>query len=234
MQIKILFDKEKINDTFESGWGVSYLIGDVLFDTGEKPEYLLHNMKAFGVKPEALKKVVISHNHWDHRAGLWGLLEMNKNLEIYGCSDFYDEFKDKLKNYNFIKVEASKEIAENIYTTGPFKAFHKGTAVLEQTLVVKHKEEISIICACGHMGLINLINKAKELFVGKKIKLLLGGFHFIETDMRMAQYIVNETKKLGVECIAPAHCTGSEVTKLFEDLYGKNFITIKTGVELEI
>jgi len=159
MLIKILFDKEKIDDRFESGWGISYLIGDVLFDTGEKSEYLLHNMKALSVKPEELKKVVISHNHWDHRAGLWDLLEINKNLEVYGCSDFYEEFKDKLKNYNFIKVEDFKEIAESIYTTGPFMASHKGTAILEQAIILKNKEEVSILCACGHMGLVNLINK---------------------------------------------------------------------------
>ncbi|MFA5271338.1 MAG: MBL fold metallo-hydrolase [Candidatus Omnitrophota bacterium] len=234
MQIKILFDKEKLNETFESGWGISYLIGDVLFDTGEKPEYLLHNMEVFGVKPQDLKKVVISHNHWDHRAGLWDLLEMNKNLEVYGCSDFYDEFKEKLKNYNFIKIEVFQEIAGNIYTTGPFKALHKGSVVLEQALILKKEEEISILCACGHMGLVDLINKAKDRFPGKKINLLLGGFHFIEADMRMAQYVVSETKKLGVEKIAPAHCTGNEVAQLFKDLYGKNFIIIKTGTEIQI
>lgn len=233
MKIKILFDKEKIDDRFESGWGISYLIGDVLFDTGEKSEYLLHNMKVLGVKPEELKKVVISHNHWDHRAGLWDLLKINKDLEIYGCSDFYDEFKVKLKGCNFIKIETFQEIASNVYTTGPFKALHKGTTVLEQALILKKEEEISIVCACGHMGLVNLINKAKERFLGKKINLLLGGFHFMETDMRMAQYIVAEIKKLSVRKVAPAHCTGSEVAQLFEDSYGKNFITIKTGIEIE-
>ncbi|MFA6280919.1 MAG: MBL fold metallo-hydrolase [Candidatus Omnitrophota bacterium] len=234
MRIKILFDKEKVNDSFESGWGISYLVGDVLFDTGEKSEYLLHNMKALGVKPEELKKVVISHNHWDHRAGLWGLLEINNNLQVYGCADFYDEFKDKFKNCNFVKIETFQEIAGDIYTTGPFKTSHKGTPVLEQALIVKNKEEISIICACGHMGLIDLINNVKALFCGKKINLLLGGFHFMETDMRLVQYVVSETKESGVEKIAPAHCTGSEAAQLFKDLYGKNFITIKTGIEIKI
>ncbi len=234
MTIKILFDKEKLDSRFESGWGISYLLGDMLFDTGEKPEYLLHNMKALGINPEELKKVIISHNHWDHRAGLWDLLKINKDLEIYGCSDFFDEFKDKLKGYNFIKIEASKEIGKNIYTTGPFKASHKGMPILEQSLIVQNKDSISIICACGHMGLIDLINKAKSLFNGLKINLLLGGFHFIEADMRMAQYVVSQIKKSGIVKIAPAHCTGNEVAKLFKDLYGKNFITIKTGTEIEL
>ena len=45
---------------------------------------------------EAIERVVISHNHWDHSGGLWGLLNINKNIEVFVCSDFAGEFKDKL------------------------------------------------------------------------------------------------------------------------------------------
>lgn len=234
MQLKILFDKEKIDDRFESGWGLSYLLEDTLFDTGEKFDYLLKNIQAFGINPDAIKKVVISHNHWNHRAGLKELLKLRNDLKIYGCSDFFQEFKKKLNPLNFVEITNFNQISKDIYTTGPFKALYKASPILEQSLIVKTKKGISIICACGHMNLIELITRAKSLFSDERINFLIGGFHLIDADNRLTEYIVKEVKKMGIQTIAPSHCSGYEASRLFKELCGKNFIEVKTGMVFEL
>ncbi|MCK9616056.1 MAG: MBL fold metallo-hydrolase [Candidatus Omnitrophica bacterium] len=234
MKLKILFDKERIDDRFESGWGLSYLLEDTLFDTGEKFDYLLKNIQAFGVSLDTIKKLVISHNHWNHRTGLTELLKLRNDLKIYGCSDFFQEFKDRINSSNFIEITNFSQISKDIYTTGPFKTLYKASPILEQSLIVRTKEGISIICACAHMSLIELINRAKFLFANQKINFLIGGFHFIDTDNRLIEYIVKEVKNMGIENIAPSHCSGYEATRLFKGLYGKNFIEIKAGMVLEL
>ena len=234
MKLKILFDRERIDDRFESGWGLSYLLEDTLFDTGEKFDYLLKNIQAFGVNLDAIKKLIISHNHWNHRAGLEELLKLRDDLKIYACSDFFQEFKPKLNPSNSIEVANFMQISKDIYTTGPFKTLYKASPILEQSVVVKTKKGISIICACAHMSLIELINKAKFLFAGEKINFLIGGFHLIDTDNRLIEYIAKEIKKMGIENIAPSHCSGYEATKLFKELYGKNFIELKAGMAVDL
>ena len=78
MQIKILFDSVALNNSFSTGWGISYLIDNkILFDTGEKSSALLKNIENMNVDISGLSTVVISHDHWDHQGGLWGILKEN-------------------------------------------------------------------------------------------------------------------------------------------------------------
>lgn len=234
MKLKIIFDKEKIDDRFEGGWGIAYLLEDTLFDTAEKFDYLLKNLKAFCISLDTIKNVVISHNHWNHRSGLWELLKLKKDLKVYGCSDFFQEFKDKLDPANFIEITNFSQISKDIYSTGPFKTLYKADPVLEQALIVKTKKGISIISACSHMSLIELINRAKFLFANEKINFLIGGFHLIDTDNRLIEYIVKEIKNMGIKKVAPGHCSGYEAVRMFKELYGNNFIEIKTGTVIEL
>ena len=84
------------------------------------------------------------------------------------------------------------------------------------------------------MSLIEVINRAKFLFANEKIHLLAGGFHLIDTDNRSIEYVVNEIKNMGVCKVGPSHCSGYEAAKLFRDVYGKNFVEIKTGMTIEL
>ncbi len=121
MEIKILFDSKGLNRKFSIGWGVSYLINSqVLFDTGERSSYLFRNMGHMGINISDIKAVVISHDHWDHTNGLWDLLSKRPGLDIYVCSGFSKEFRNKLAKYkcNIIEAASFMKIADGIYTTG--------------------------------------------------------------------------------------------------------------------
>jgi len=83
MQIKVLFNKDALNKKFHTGWG-SFLIGEkILFDTGERGDWLLENIESLKVDIDKIEVIVISHDHWDHTGGLWVLLE-KKRFKVYG------------------------------------------------------------------------------------------------------------------------------------------------------
>ena len=235
MRIKIIFDKERLEDKYSCGWGTSYVIGNkTLFDTGEKAEYTLKNLEALGVDIEAIERVVISHNHWDHLGGLWDLLNINKNIEVFACRDFAREFKDKLTSYNFKVVDSFLKICENIYTTGPFKRRYKNKEIEEQALLVRTDKGVSVVCGCSHPGVIKFIEEAKKEFPEDKIYAVLGGFHLIDEDSRVIRYLIEEMKNLGVENVGPSHCTGFEAAKAFKEVYAENFWDVKVGQEFQL
>lgn len=234
MKIKIIFDKERINNRFDAGWGVSYLIGDTLFDAGEKFEYLMNNMKLMGLDIKTINNIVISHNHWDHRGGLWQLLDKKNDANVYACCDLIKEFRDKISTYSFRKVEGFQEIDKGIHSSGCFKAVYKGADLYEQTLIAKSEKGISIICGCAHFGILKIIQRIKEYFPAENLYCILGGLHLMDADTRLIKYIVDEFKKIGVKKIGPAHCTGYEAVEIFKEVYKDNFLDIRVGEEFEI
>jgi len=235
MKLKIIFDKESINDSCVSGWGVAYLIDDkILFDTAEKADYLIGNLKALDVNIANIEKVVISHNHWDHRAGLMSLLELNKKIEVFACSDFLEEFEQELSGYNLKPVEAPREIAKNIHTTGCLSVNYKGSKMKEQALVLASEKGISLISGCAHPGVLALIKRAKEMFPKSKFYSLVGGFHLIDEDERSINYIVDEVKRTGVKNIAPGHCTGFNAVNILKAVYPGHFFDLRIGQEIEL
>lgn len=235
MKIKIIFDKEKIDRRYQAGWGISYLLQDnVLFDTGEKGQYIIDNMKMLNIEIEKIKKVVISHNHWDHLGGLWSLLEIKKNILVYACSDFIREFKEKIYSYSFKEVDIFQEIEKDIYTSGCLKTVYRDNMLLEQFLIVKTNKGISVVCGCLHCGLLKTIDKVKEFFPQEKIYSVFGGFHLMDKDNRFIKYVVDQMKKIGIKKVGPSHCTGYEAKTVFKDVYKEDYFDIKIGMEFEI
>lgn len=229
MEVKIVFDRESLDAKFAAGWGVAYLIGEeTLFDSSEKAEYLFNNLKAFNADISKIKRLIISHNHWDHLGGLWELLAASPGLEIFGGSDFSAEHKSRLSS-NFKLVSVARQITENIYTSGCLEVIYKGSRLSEQAMLVRTEKGISIFCGCSHPGILTIVNRAKDIFPGEEIYAAIGGFHLMEQDCRVIRCLAEELQKAGVKKTGPAHCSGSEAENIFREVYAENFLDIKAG-----
>lgn len=237
MEIKIVFDNINLNEKFTPGWGFSCLLDKtILFDTGEKPEYIFKNMKNLQIDISKIEAVVISHDHWDHTGGLWDLLEKTKNINVYGCPNFSEEFKKKVVSLggNLILAGKLTEVKQNIFTTGEIAGTYKGSFIAEQALLIKEKEGIIIITGCSHPGIIKIIKSVKENFPEERITFVFGGFHLMDKDIREMELILEKFKELKVEKVGPTHCSGYEAQRIFQKAYKDKFIKITAGKILEI
>lgn len=236
MQIKILFDSVALDSRFLTGWGVSYLIdGKILFDTGEKSRSLFRNMENMGAKISDLKIVVISHDHWDHRGGLWGILRENPKLKVHACPNFSKRFKNKVKSYGaqLIEVDKFTSISKNVYTTGEIGGRYAFRYMPEQALVLKTRKGVTILVGCAHPGIVKIIENVKQNISGN-IYFVLGGFHLMGKHKKTITPIVNRFRQLGIKKIAPTHCTGKNALALFKKEYSNGFIEVKVGQIIEV
>lgn len=235
MKVKILFDKDALNERFDTGWGVSFLVGeDILFDVGEKFEYIEKNAGLMNIDLKKITKVVISHDHWDHINGLWGLIKINPGIVVYVCSRLDETFKTRIKGsgVKLVEVKESCSLTDQVYSAGEALSNDKGKALFEQSLVINAGGRITLICGCCHPGILNLIQKM-ETKLQKNIDCVLGGLHLMDKDKRFIKYVVDQLPAK-VKKIGPSHCTGYDAVTLIREIFQDNFIEIKAGRELDV
>jgi 7,8-dihydropterin-6-yl-methyl-4-(beta-D-ribofuranosyl)aminobenzene 5'-phosphate synthase len=236
MRVKVLFDKLSLKENLHTGWGVSFLADDrILFDTGEKGQWLIANMQLMNVNLDKIESVVISHDHWDHTGGLLDILNKKNSLKVYSCPGFSKEFKERVKSKGAELIETSKfaEISKDIFITGEIQGEYKGKYMPEQAMVLKTKKGISIITGCAHPGIFNMVEKVKARFSDDKIYFVLGGFHLKNTDKREIEVVAENFKKSGVMKAGPTHCSGDMAEIIFKRFYQKDFVSIRVGQEIE-
>jgi len=236
LKIKILFDKESRDRSLRTGWGVSFLVNDtILFDTGERGKWLIENMKNLSVDITKIKAVVISHDHWDHRNGLWALLQKNHRIKVYACPHFAKRFKKRIQSCGGQLVESDPFalVGNDVYTTGEIAGTYHFKDMPEQALVLKTQNGLAILTGCAHPGIVKIIEHVKNNIPGK-IFLVIGGFHLIGKHAKAIKGIIRNFRENGIEKVGPTHCTGKSAIGLFEKEYKGNFIGIKVGETIEI
>ena len=233
LSITVIYDNNPYKAGLKTGWGFSCLIRGtekaVLFDTGGDGATLLANMKKLGISPGEIDMVVLSHIHGDHVGGLTRFLEKNPNVTVFVPKSFPGDFKREIKRYgaHVVEVQESMKICEGVYSTGEL-----GTDIKEQSLVIHDKRGLIIITGCAHPGIVNVVNKAKDLF-RRDIFLLVGGIHLYKKNKLELNKIVAYLKKTGVQHIGPCHCSGDKARGVLKETYKKNYINVGVGRVLQ-
>lgn len=230
-----IYDNYQADPRLKTGWGFSCLIKirdkNILFDTGADSETLLFNMEKKEIDPKEINLIVLSHIHGDHVGGLEGILKRNEKVKVYIPTSFPDSLRQKIKSYGgeYIDVKNSMEISEGVYSTGEM-----GTWIKEQSLIVNTEKGLILITGCAHPGVVNIIEKAKEMFPEKNVFLVLGGFHLSGASNSELKGIIENFRKLGVQKVAPCHCSGDRCRELFKEEYKENFLENGVGKIIEI
>jgi len=238
MKITVVYDNRTLDPDLSPAWGFSCLVGeDLLFDTGGDGPRLLSNMERMRLDVGRVTSVVLSHAHGDHTGGLAGILAVNKGITVYLPRSSSSRFKEQVKAHaSVVEVHEPMEIAEGVYTTGEM-----GRSLVEQALVLVTNQDPStgsgrslvIITGCAHPGIVNIVKKAKEV-VNEEAYLVMGGFHLSVASTKAVKGIIADFRRLGVQRVAPCHCTGDRAIGMFAAEYGEDFIEIGVGKVLEI
>jgi len=228
LTITIVFDNNPYDERLRTSWGFAALVErhnqTLLFDTGGDGLILLENMRILGINTSRIQGVMLSHTHNDHTGGLVHLLESGARPTIYVFPRFGGNVDQETAKITKVKpVEAGDSISQGMYTTGAM-----GCSVREQALVIPTRKGLEIVTGCAHPGIVQIVEKAKEMF-DEPVYLVMGGFHLRDKSDHQLKGIINAFRDLGVQKVAPCHCTGEEAIARFKAEYGEDFIQAGVG-----
>ena len=104
----------------------------------------------------------------------------------------------------------------------------------EQSLVLDTEKGLVIFNSCSHGGADHIIRQIGEVFPGKKMFALIGGFHLYQSPEREVLRLAEEIKATGIEEIYTGHCTGEKAFDVLHQVLGDKAHQIYTGMEIEI
>ncbi len=170
--------------------------------------------------------------------------------------------KDILKKYEsrFIYVDKDYKIdegvwlvshkADNLETKGKKAHMYRMTEnglkpdnfYHEQSLVFDNDDGLVILNSCSHAGIDTIVEEVKDIFKGKKVLAVIGGFHLMgitgTKSMRIkaeeVEAIGNRLVQLGVEHIYTCHCTGEPAYKILKKTLGNRVEYFSTGTVVEL
>ena len=229
----------------------------ILFDTGAS-DLFIRNARFMKVNLSEVDYLILSHGHRDHTGGVRHFMEINKKAPVI-CKHEALQRKSKNDRENgfphpetldmsrFRFVTEATEIVPGVHVFPDIKITDKSDTHFEQFYAEKENEMIpdtfedelcvalvgdkslSVLSACSHRGITNMIRTVQEAFPGIPPQIVLGGFHIHETTMEKFNVISgffgrNLPKRIGV-----CHCTGVEKYAMFRHQFNDRVFYNYTG-----
>jgi 7,8-dihydropterin-6-yl-methyl-4-(beta-D-ribofuranosyl)aminobenzene 5'-phosphate synthase len=202
----------------------------ILFDTGGQAETLLRNLQELKKGALHIDAVVISHNHWDHVYGLPGVLSVTRHRPIvYVPGSNRESILQQNPRTTMVGVDEPTQIMPDVWLLGPMQLEYRSTKLAEQALVLDHEDGLIVLVGCSHPGIVKIVERAKELSEDKEVLFVGGGFHLRSMPPDEIRQIASKLRQLGVEQLAPSHCTGEGAANAFRQEWGKKFIPFNLG-----
>lgn len=228
----------------------------LLFDTGAS-DLFIRNARLMGIDLSEVEYVILSHGHRDHTGGLHAFLQLNTRAEIV-CKEevFRPKFKNDRENgmqhpetldrSRFRLIDTVTELVPGVFVFPDIRITDKHDTHFEHffteidgeirpdkfedelVMVLKDEKHISVLSACSHRGITNMIRTVQETFP-LPLKLVMGGFHIHNAGNEKFSVIsgflgMKLPKRLGV-----CHCTGIDQYALFRQQFSDRVFYNYTG-----
>ncbi|MDD5706285.1 MAG: MBL fold metallo-hydrolase [Kiritimatiellae bacterium] len=85
----------------------------------------------------------------------------------------------------------------------------------DQSLVIETDEGVVLLLGCAHAGLINTLERVRELTGGRPMRAMIGGTHLRSASAERLAWTMRELRRYAIETMFPMHCTGPRASAAF-------------------
>jgi 7,8-dihydropterin-6-yl-methyl-4-(beta-D-ribofuranosyl)aminobenzene 5'-phosphate synthase len=103
----------------------------------------------------------------------------------------------------------------------------------DQSLFLETAQGTLVLLGCAHSGVINTLRHIRQLTRNRPIWTVIGGMHLVQASPQRIQRTVEELQQLGVQRLAPAHCTGAAATAAIWNAFPEKCLPCHVGTQLE-
>lgn len=236
----------------------------LLADTGASPAFM-ENAAALGISLTDVDAVILSHGHYDHAGGLMAFAAHNPGARIYmqrrAGEDYYHGERyigiDKriLDLPQVHLIDGDLQIDEELLLfTGIAgrRCYPQSNSALkhrtdhgdepdsfahEQCLVIRQGDRRVLISGCAHNGILNILDRYRELYHGEP-DIAISGFHMMKkTDYtKEEEQVIRDTARelAGYRTVFyTGHCTGEAAIALMQPVMGEKLVVLHCGMEIE-
>ena len=152
----------------------------------------------------------------------------------------------------FVRVDGDASIAPGVTLTahraGDLKArgkaaqmyIRRGIFLLaddfshEQNLVFDTPGGLVVFNSCCHSGVDSILDEIAQVFPGRPIRALVGGFHLVRTPPREVHQLAQRLVKMGAPELYSGHCTGEAAMEILSSALPGRVHAMTTGMRFEI
>ena len=172
----------------------------------------------------AIRTVITGENFWDEKFSR----DAAGGFKYRGCG--FDEKFLAARGVEQIVCRDVVELDAQAWVVGNFKRrydfetvppkFVRGSAKVpddfrdEIVLVLRGFDGLTVVTACAHSGVANIVADVSERF-GLPIVRVIGGLHLAGATPEQISLTLAELKALGVREVLPCHCSGEDFMKNF-------------------
>ena len=232
--LDIICDNRTIRRDMIPSWGLSIGLLDptgwTLFDVGNDPNVFLHNFKTLGGNLKEVKRIILSHLHFDHIGGLRVFENLKIPIDLYLPEPLPPDAIHALEAHSFQTVIVPPEgLKQGNLWLLPIP----GNPPPEQLLIIDIGEEILLLTGCAHFGIEKGLLAVWERF-HRPFGLVCGGFHLAFRSILELEEVLQVFQILPIRSIAPCHCTGDQAIETFASHFPETFRRVGAGWHLSI
>lgn len=145
----------------------------------------------------------------------------------------------------FIEHAGAAAVLPAVWLTGPVPRTHpernwsgsgrvqtaaglvEDTVPEDASIVIDTADGLIVLSGCGHAGIVNTIEHARKVVRDAPVLAAVGGFHLFGASDAALAWTADQLKRVGVQYLLGAHCTGIEAVYRLRSLLG---LTRKTAV----
>jgi 7,8-dihydropterin-6-yl-methyl-4-(beta-D-ribofuranosyl)aminobenzene 5'-phosphate synthase len=202
----------------------------LLFDTGWNPAWMDRRFAEEGIdamlRQGQIEALIISHEHFDHFWGIGSTLQHCPGLTIYVPEGFHPDGFDLIQRQGHTGTVITVPLDQPLVLFPGLALVNFPMRTLLQTqgenVLYAHLQDrgLAMVTGCGHGGVLNLLDYARQTFQGgERIHAIYGGLHIapLEDWDESREQVINALRGYNIAKVACNHCTGrTAVEKMLE------------------